>query len=100
MGERVAISFIRYVRGESWEFGAEDEESVTIYSHYGGDNSGSYLVLLATNFIKSLLGPEHGDPISRREPDALVPAFIQTIPKDVVDRIYSRRSPSLDWGHW
>jgi len=98
MSDSVSISFVRHVKDYAWESGAEDEESVSIYSHHGG----KILVKLAQDFIETLDGPSSADPITRREPDALVAPFINMLDEDFTMhfRIDAKPMVVADNGHW
>jgi len=100
MGDRVSISFVRRASGKTWEYEKGDLESVTIGNHWGGMT----LVELAKDFIESLGEPGHGDPISRREPSALIAPFINMLEESFASDLRVVRSPkeydNSDRGHW
>jgi len=99
MSDSVSISFVREPKKDI--MGAiEREESVTIYTTWGG----KALVNIASDFIDSLGEQMSGDPLMRREPDALVGPFINMLSDDVA--ICMRVLPTEDRikntvnGHW
>src|SRR4030042_1078164 len=102
MGERIAVVLVRPSGryGLPWEY--PKEKSVVMYSQWGGDEHG--LRNAVQRWLKELPQPPKngGGPIDRREPDALIPAFLQSRAGSMVDRIFPAygKVPFLDWGFW
>ena len=103
MGERIAVRLYR-PKGQYGSIGFEypEEISAVMYSHWGGLDYGFLHCIQA--WLKSLPPvPDNGQgPIDRREPSALLPAFLRSECGSMVDRIIEpyKNPPLLDWGYW
>lgn len=92
MGNRISISFVNHT--------LEDQESVTICSHWAGLT----LVRLAEAFVESLEPSRVLTPFTRREPSALIAPFLNMLEESFASTVEVVPTPKdcddSDNGHW
>ena len=96
MGNRVSVSFIN-----------NDEESVTLFNHWGGKEFADFAVKYVKDLRRRVKDSKISDPIARLEPNTVMVDFIRAITSGISlvrDTLYlgkdDKDGDNSDAGHW